>query len=227
MTLILNMDTSGPLASVSIASDGKVLHSMEHRNEKDDAVFLAPAISELLQITRLTARHLSAVAISAGPGSYTGLRISSATGKGLCYALRIPLIAISSLKVMAHAMLDSGDPVQLYCPMLDARRLEVYTAMYDRELNEIMHPRALILDSGSFSEVLALHPVLFSGTGSLKWKALHLPGSPHAFYRDIEPGPSHLAELSYSAFREGDFTDPVYFESLYLKAFHSATQIKK
>ena len=219
MKCILNIDTSGPLGQVSLSREGEVLDYLENEKEKDHAQFLAPAIHTLLQGAGLEPSGIVAVAISAGPGSYTGLRVASATAKGLCFALGIPLIAVGTLEVLANAMAQQDPSYDLYCPMIDARRQEVYSACYDGKLNEIMRPHALVLDPGSFSVLLSQHRILFSGSGSSKWESLIDPKAERAFFLQIRPGPQSLSWLSWLAFQRESWTDPAYFESWYLKAF--------
>ncbi len=221
MKVILTIDTSGPLGQVSLSREGIVVDYMENEKQRDHAQFLAPAIQSLLQQAGLDPSAIEAVALSAGPGSYTGLRVASATAKGLCFALRIPMIAIGSLEVLAHAMVRKDPSFDLYCPMLDARRLEVYTACFDQQLNEVLPARALVLQPGSLADLLSRNRILFSGSGSSKWERLMNPKPDQAFFREIFPGPESLASLSWKAFLAEGWTDPAHFESLYLKAFHS------
>src|SRR5665647_1745116 len=147
MALILNIDTATESAIISISEKDKIIDSVTNSNQKDHASFLQPAIKNLLQKADLSINKLNAIAVTAGPGSYTGLRVGMASAKGLCYALKIPLITINTLEVMALSSLKQiHDPSALYCPMIDARRMEVFTAVYDHHLTEIIKPCSMILD---------------------------------------------------------------------------------
>lgn len=223
MAYLLLIDTSGPTSQVSVAEDGELIHSLENPREKDHAAVLILQIDQLLKISGLTPSRLEAIGLSAGPGSYTGLRVGSSTAKGLCYSWGIPLVPVSSLKLMAHGMIAAMPESELlYCPMIDARRNEVFTALYDDQLQEIIPPGAMILQPDSFADVLTESRILFSGDGIKKWKEISNSSLSRVVFQDIPPSPDHLAKLSYRAFREGKFGDLAYFEPFYLKAFHQA-----
>lgn len=220
MDYLINIDTHAAIARISLSGDGQVISRLESTGERNHAAFLPGGIHRLMQESAMQATRLSAVAISAGPGSYTGLRIGSSTAKGLCYAWNLPLIAISSLKVLGREMITGeSHPDWMYCPMMDARRAEVYTAVYDAALNEIIHPGPMILAADSFSTLLASHTVCFSGDGAQKGQILFNPSS-RAVFRQTPIGPDSLAQLAWEEFRKGLFQNLAYFEPFYLKAFH-------
>ena len=172
MALIVNIDTATETAHVSIAEDGKILHSLINDVQKDHAAFLQPALEQLIKNTGIGFSDIDAVAFTAGPGSYTGLRVGMASAKGLCYALNKPLIAISTLKVMAKAAVEQGDDSSvLFCPMIDARRMEVFTAIYNNALTEVLPPCALVLDENSYFNYLQKNKIVFFGNGMQKWRA--------------------------------------------------------
>ncbi len=219
MSLILNIDTSTETAGISLAEDGKELASARNGNQQDHAAWLHQAIKKLLNDTAHTLQQLDAVAITEGPGSYTGLRVGMAAAKGFCYSLNIPLITENTLKTMAQAA-KSTSSAELICPMIDARRMEVFTAIYNPELQELMPASALVLDEYSFSEFLSGHTVLFTGNGSPKWRKVNRSAS--AFFGDPQPYLStSLAYLSYQKFKQKQFTDIIYSEPFYLKGFYT------
>ncbi|MGI8582598.1 MAG: tRNA (adenosine(37)-N6)-threonylcarbamoyltransferase complex dimerization subunit type 1 TsaB, partial [Chitinophagaceae bacterium] len=173
MAIILNIDTATENATISISEKDKAIDAVTNRNQKDHASFLQPAIKNLLQRAGLSINKLNAVAVTAGPGSYTGLRVGMASAKGLCYALNIPMITINTLQVMAFSCIkEMQEQSALYCPMIDARRMEVFTAVYDHNLTEEIKPCSLILDTGTFINILQTNKIYFSGSGALKLKNL-------------------------------------------------------
>ncbi|UYQ93020.1 tRNA (adenosine(37)-N6)-threonylcarbamoyltransferase complex dimerization subunit type 1 TsaB [Chitinophaga horti] len=219
VALILNIDTATSIGSVCLANDGEVLQLIRNAEQKDHAAKLPSFIQQVLDAARITARDLDAVCVSAGPGSYTGLRVGAATAKGLCYAWRKPLIAISTLKMMASGMINTAKEREtLYCPMIDARRMEVFTAVYDAGLQPLLAPQALILDDSSYSEWLKTKQVLFFGDGAAKWQPA-LAHEPNALFPPYEISAAHMAPLADKAFGQNDFEDLAYFAPHYLKAF--------
>ena len=185
--------------------------------QKDSASWIQTGVRQLMEIANIQLQQLSAVSISAGPGSYTGLRVGMATAKGLCYALSIPLITISTLKMMAVAA--QNEATDLICPMIDARRMEVFTAIYDKSLGEIISPHNIILDENSFGEILKNKKILFFGNGSTKFEALIK--STNAGFKQIEANAKQLVTLSFAAYKQRLFADLAYSEPFYGKAFYS------
>jgi tRNA threonylcarbamoyladenosine biosynthesis protein TsaB len=220
MSLILNIDTATETASIALAREANVLLLRENPEQKDHAGWIHQAIRELLAASGHGLKDLQAVAVTSGPGSYTGLRVGMATAKGLCYALGIPLLTESTLKVMASAASGLGDA--LLCPMIDARRMEVFTGVYDRYLSEIVAPGPMVLDASSFIGLLSERPVAFFGSGSSKFR--QLISHENAQFPDVHHQAGHLAALSHIKFRAGAFTDPAYAEPVYLKEFHTHTK---
>lgn len=222
MNWILNIDTAVQSASVCLAADGKSVGIAINPSPKDQAAWLHIAIQQLLQENNLSLPQLSAIAISAGPGSYTGLRVGMAAAKGLCFALHIPLITINTLKMMAVAAM--AEPTDLVCPMIDARRMEVFTAIYDKQLNEIALPHNIILTEDSFTEFLNKHTITFFGNGSNKFQTIcH---QPNAIFKTIKTTAVHLTTLSYACFQQKQFADLAYCEPYYGKTFYSPTPKK-
>jgi tRNA threonylcarbamoyladenosine biosynthesis protein TsaB len=213
---ILSLDTAVAGASVCL-SDGATVKSLKrHEAQNESAAWIHTAIQELLQEHSLSASKLAAVAVSAGPGSYTGLRIGMATAKGLCYATGVPLISINTLQMMAAA---AGVHNGLLCPMIDARRMEVFTALYTKDLQEVLPAQALILNETSFAETLDAGPVLFFGNGSGKFRPL--VQHPNASFKTIAADASHIATLANNALIQKKFVNLAYSEPFYGKDFFS------
>jgi len=187
----------------------------------DHAAWIHVAIREMMQTGNrgYKLQDLRAVATVAGPGSYTGLRVGMSTAKGLCYALNIPLISLNTLTVMAYATNKDLSSSLHLCPMLDARRMEVFAALYDKELSELLAPCPVILEKNSFSEWLDKYQILFFGNGSKKWK--ELVRHENALFTDSFYKPEHIALLAYEAFRKASFPDLAYAEPIYLKEFYT------
>jgi tRNA threonylcarbamoyladenosine biosynthesis protein TsaB len=159
MAILLNIDTSVETASVCLSNDDELIRLALNENQKDHAAWLHTAIHDLVRDAGQRLNDLNAVAISIGPGSYTGLRIGLGAAKGLCYALDIPLITIGTLEMMAHAV--KKNDAELICPLIDARRMEVFTAVYDRLFQEILKPCTMIVDKNSFEEMASKNSKLF------------------------------------------------------------------
>lgn len=222
MSLILNIDTSGETAQVSFAKDGRVLHYLGNESQKDHASFLQPAILQLAKISGIVLNDIDAVAVTAGPGSYTGLRVGMASAKGLCYALKKPLIALNTLEVLtASAILHfAGKKMpDRYCPMIDARRMEVFTAIYDKDLNPYLTPRPLVLNEMSFEKDLSGNRILFFGSGSAKWKSVC--NHPNALFEEVPALPEAMSIRSNDMAQKKQFTDLAYSEPFYLKEFQT------
>jgi tRNA threonylcarbamoyladenosine biosynthesis protein TsaB len=220
MSLILNIDTALETANVCIAENGKVLKSKTNCVQKDHASFLHQAVDNLLVELSIEIKEISAIAVSIGPGSYTGLRVGISSAKGFCYALNKPLLAISSLKIIANDTIGRVDSIEaLICPMIDARRMEVFTALYDVQLTEIKAPSALVLNEFSFSEVLANNKIYFTGNGCPKFKTILL--HENASFIEKNDLTHSLAELSFFKYRSNDFDDLVATDPLYLKEYQT------
>jgi len=223
MAIILNIDTTGSKASIALAIDGIAITEASNSEQRDHASWIHQAIDQLLQGNGFKPVDLSAIAVTIGPGSYTGLRVGLATAKGFCYALNIPLITENTLQVMAsQAISRYSDRNQAnadyYIPMIDARRMEVFTAVYDHQLNEILPPKAMILDAASFQDYLTNRTVVF-GNGALKFKTLL--DHTNALFEDYEATATDMSRLSYQKFLNNSFSDIVYCDPLYLKEFYS------
>ncbi|MBD3638664.1 MAG: tRNA (adenosine(37)-N6)-threonylcarbamoyltransferase complex dimerization subunit type 1 TsaB [Crocinitomicaceae bacterium] len=216
MALILNLETATKTCSVALAQDSEIVAVEEFTSEKfSHAEKLNLFIQKVLESANFSMKDLDAVAVSAGPGSYTGLRIGASTAKGICYALDIPLISINSLKALAN-MAETGD--SLICPMFDARRMEVYAAVYDSDLNTIQSTNAVVVDDESFADFLKEKQVIFMGPGAEKCKEV-LKADNAIFDLSTPVSAKGMASLSYEKFKANEFEDVAYFEPAYLKDF--------
>ncbi|OUJ71594.1 tRNA (adenosine(37)-N6)-threonylcarbamoyltransferase complex dimerization subunit type 1 TsaB [Hymenobacter crusticola] len=223
--LILSLETSSPICSVALHQDGVLLGQSELRLEKSHSSHLSVLLEQLLDNTGYTMHDLGAVALSDGPGSYTGLRIGAAAAKGLCYALDIPLIAISTLQALAHQVaIYIGKPKSvLYCPMLDARRMEVYAAVYTHNGQEVVAPTPLVLEADTMAEQMAHHRLLFFGNGAPKFQPLVAEHPNADFLTNIEPSAIAVGELAQQAYLRQEFRDVAYYEPFYLKEVYTTT----
>jgi tRNA threonylcarbamoyladenosine biosynthesis protein TsaB len=224
MALILNIDTAVEAASVCLSKDGKILSISKNEKQKDHASWLHVAIKEIFEKNNLAISSINAVAVTQGPGSYTGLRIGMATAKGICYALNKPLITLNTLTVMTSGALktiDSGLPTNdfLLCPMIDARRMEVFTAIYSKDLKIIKEPAAITLTEKSFDEELANNSICFFGNGSNKFQKIK--NDRNAFFSEINFDAGSMVLLSEEKFSKNEFADLAYAEPLYLKEFYT------
>lgn len=213
----MNIDTAVQAASVCLANGDEVLATAVGTTEKESASWLHVAIQNLLQQAGIRPSQLQAVAVSAGPGSYTGLRVGMAAAKGLCYALQLPLITINTLQMMAAAL--KNPTTELLCPMIDARRMEVFTALYDQTLQEVLPSTNLILEEGSFAEWLPKKSISFFGNGSTK--ATTVIRHTNAVFISVTAGAKDMVLLSAKKFASSQFTELAYSEPSYGKDFHS------
>ncbi|MFV0419113.1 MAG: tRNA (adenosine(37)-N6)-threonylcarbamoyltransferase complex dimerization subunit type 1 TsaB [Dysgonomonas sp.] len=228
MACILNIETATEICSVTVSENGNLIFHKEETKGPSHAVLLGVFAKEAMEEIRLQKIRLDAVAVSCGPGSYTGLRIGVSEAKGLCYGLGIPLIAINTLKIMAHGVLKNQDVDQdtLLCPMIDARRMEVYDVLLNNKLEEIRPVSADIIDENSFADFLKENKVMFFGNGAAKCKDV-LPKGNTIFLESIYPRALDMVELSEKAYAEKSFVDAAYFEPFYLKEFVATTPKNK
>lgn len=219
MALILNIDTATENAGVCLSLDGRPLFQLENKDQKSHASFVQPAVKSVMEETGYELKQLAAIAVTSGPGSYTGLRVGLSSAKGLCFALNKPLLLINTLEVMAAAQLNSGIATggNLICPMIDARRMEVFTGIFNTDLQEVMAPAAMILDAQSFQEQLTDNTIVFCGNGSSKWQPLC--GHPHAIFSNVTHEAKDIAMLAEKAFEAKRFSNLAYSEPFYLKEF--------
>ncbi|MBD5192025.1 MAG: tRNA (adenosine(37)-N6)-threonylcarbamoyltransferase complex dimerization subunit type 1 TsaB [Bacteroidales bacterium] len=222
MAVILNIETSTKVCSAALTAEGMVLVHRENFSGQNHATALSGFIKDCLDYARDHEMDLEAVAVSIGPGSYTGLRIGLSEAKGLAYALNIPLIGVPTLKIMATRVmfLPDVDPDSLYAPMMDARRMEVYTAVYDLGLNALLPPVPMILDADSYAEWLDKGTVLFFGDGAEKAKSV-ITHRNARFIDDIVPLASDMTPLAELAYARREFLDLAYSVPEYLKEYQA------
>lgn len=219
MALILNIDTAIELASVCLSNDDKVISLSINKTKDDHAAWLHPAIHKLIQDEGLRIEKIEAIAVSIGPGSYTGLRLGLSAAKGLCYALNIPLITINTLQMTAHSAFSEAH--DLICPLIDARRMEVFMAIYDKSYHEIVRPASMIVDKNSFTDMLSSHHITFCGNGAGKLQPLL--SHDNALTLETTGTAADLSYFAFQNFREKKFTDLAYCEPLYIKEFYSSS----
>lgn len=223
MALLLSIDTATEYAGVCISNNAEVLSVEESEDQKNHGVFVQPAIQKLAKQLNIQLKEIDAIVVSGGPGSYTGLRVALSTAKGLCYALQRPLIMINTLEVMAYASINeltkSHAKVDdyLFCPMIDARRMEVFTAVFDKELKQIHEPRALILTEIPVGFFDKNKTTVVSGNGSKKLQNVNLEQK--LLFQKITGTVQNLAALGFKAFDEQNFKVLAYSEPIYVKEF--------
>ena len=228
MANILNIETSTSVCSVALGSDGQIIDHHENYDGQTHATLLSQFIQDALNTVTRREMKLDAIAISIGPGSYTGLRIGLSQAKGLAFGLGIPLIGINTLQLLTvSAMFREffNDDV-LFVPMIDARRMEVYTAIYNSSLEAKLEPCPMIIDANSFSNYLDKSSLIFMGNGSDKVKNVITHHNAH-FIDGIKPVAVDMLALSEKAFRENHFIDVAYSTPLYLKEFQATIPKKK
>jgi tRNA threonylcarbamoyladenosine biosynthesis protein TsaB len=233
LALLLHIDTALEHAGVYLSNNHQILAAEKNTEQKNHASFLQPTIQKILQQQKLSIQSIDAVVVVNGPGSYTGLRVGLASAKGICYALQKPLITLNTLHLMANAMHQNitqflpenneQKPV-LYCPMIDARRMEVYTALYNQQMQEIIQPTAMILDEHSFYNNLKEHIIVFFGNGHHKLKQINHHSN--AVYVNFHYLPESIVALAEEAFTTNNFANLAYSEPYYLKDFYTPTKGK-
>lgn len=226
MAVILNIDTTTSVCSTALTAEGMILCHAEDFEGRNHASLLSGFIKKCLDFAAEKELKLDAVAVSMGPGSYTGLRIGLSEAKGLAYALDIPLIGISTLELMATRVMFSVDeisPDTIFIPMIDARRMEVFTAAYDFGLNELLKPEPVILDENSFANLISTgRPILIFGDGSDKAKSI-LEAPNVTFVPDVVPLAVDMIALAERDFSKRNFIDLAYSTPVYLKEFQATT----
>lgn len=225
MANILNIETSSKICSVAVSCDGEVKYELEETEGMAHARALAPFVEKCMAQLDRHDTKLDAVAVSMGPGSYTGLRIGLSLAKGLAFGLDVPLIGVSTLQILAvKAMFRNFDweGDELLVPMVDARRMEVYTTALDFRLNSLTKPGPMILDENSYSELLRNHKLYFMGDGAEKAKGVIVSDNAH-WIDGLNPHARDMVALSEKAFREGRFIDKAYSVPEYLKDFQATT----
>ncbi len=228
MAVILNIETSTNVCSVALSAEGMILCHYEDFDGRNHAALLSGYIKKCLDHIKEHEMQLEAVAVSMGPGSYTGLRIGLSEAKGLAFALNIPLIGVDTLQLMAVSVMFKQDlnGDELFVPMLDARRMEVYTAVYDMSLSEIVSPQPLILDAESYKEVESGRKMLLFGNGSDKSKGI-VQRDNVEYIADIVPLAADMVALAERDYVARKFIDLAYSTPNYLKDFQATTPKNK
>lgn len=220
MAIILCIDTAAEMATIGLGTEDEILASEINTDQKNHASFAQPAIQRALANTSLEFNQIDAVAVVNGPGSYTGLRVGLASAKGICYTLNIPLITLNTLTVMALAAVEFfNDSSILYCPLIDARRNEVFTAVYNSELDILLPPQPKIVEPESFNIFLERQRVVFFGSGHNKCGKII--SHKNAVFKDVHYTINHMNLLALEAYRKNQFADIAYIEPFYTKEFFS------
>ncbi len=221
--IILNIETSTKVCGVSLSNGAELIDNIESTSGNSHALNLAPFIDNLLKRNHLQYSDLSAVSISQGPGSYTGLRIGTSTAKGLCYALDIPLIAVNTLHSMATyaKQIYKGTDSVIFRPMIDARRMEVYSQAFDFDLKPLNDINAIVVDSSAFKNELDKNKVLFFGDGAAKCMDV-IDHRNAILFANAQATALGMVQLSFNKFVNSEFVDVAYFEPFYLKEFIAA-----
>lgn len=235
MPIILNIETSSDVCSVAIARDGNPIAGKESSEGLNHSKLLSVFVSDVFEDAGMSIDSIDAVAVSMGPGSYTGLRIGVSLAKGLCYALGKPLIAVGTLDSLADNTIENpnyyfadirDEGELLFCPMTDARRMEVYTALYNRKGQKLEPVSAKIINNSSFKDYLDSHKILFFGNGSLKCQPLIT--HPNALFRGpLKTSARYMLKLAEEKFKLNEFEDVAYFEPFYLKDFIATVPVNK
>ncbi len=219
MAFILSIETATSVCSVALHRDRTLIAVEELLRERSHSAYINECIEHLIKVAGLKLSDLNAVAVSKGPGSYTGLRIGTSTAKGLCYALDIPLIAINTLEAMAHDVNRFNHQGALLCPMIDARRMEVYHLIMDHTGKIIQPTRALVVATGVFDKWLKGKSLWLFGNGAEKTRELLEGKEGISYIKGVTPSAAFIGRLAFDHFEGGIFEDLAYFEPFYLKDF--------
>jgi len=229
MSLILNIETSTQVCSVCISNDKHVLSLKESNDQKSHAKLLTFFIDQVLKESKHTFNDLDAVAVSKGPGSYTGLRIGVSTAKGICYAKDLPLIAVNTLESMANGVISENEFKKeenaILVPMIDARRMEVYSAFFNIKGEMLREVKAEIIDENSYGDILKKQKMIFFGDGSSKITET-IKHDNAVFIKDFNPSSRFMASISNQYFSDKKFENVAYFEPFYLKDFVATVPTK-
>lgn len=231
MAVILNIETSGSVCSAALTAEGTVIAHREDFEGRNHATLLSGFIKHCLDHAADHEIKLDAVAVSMGPGSYTGLRIGLSEAKGLAYALDIPLIGIDTLQLLATRVMfssDEIDPDTIFIPMIDARRMEVYTAAYNFSLEELLKPQAMILDENSYAAIKATgKPILYFGSGAEKAQTIFADAPQARYVEGVEAVAVDMIALAEMAYARRQFVDTAYSTPAYIKDFQATTPKNK
>lgn len=221
MSLILSLETATPVCSVALHKDGKLLGLKELHLSQSHSALLGILVQDIVRHTGHRLEDLDVVAVSKGPGSYTGLRIGTASAKGLCYALDKPLVAINTLEAMAYGVAQYITDEALLCPMIDARRMEVYALIVNAQLNTLMPTRPVVVEEGTFDEFSKDRPFLYFGDGAAKCEQVLSVAPNSRFIDNVTPSAKYVGALAHEMQKQNKLVheDLAYFEPYYLKEF--------
>ena len=229
MAILLHIDSALDEARLSIADSDQILAELTHCEQKSHASFLQSGITDILRKTGRQLSEIDGVSVSAGPGSYTGLRVGLASAKGICYTLNKPLILLNTLEIMAEKIILDKSDLQnnLYAPMIDARRMEVFTALYNEHLMPLLEPGAYLLDGKNFALPFQQQDrqICFFGSGMEKWRNI-CPEGNYAFL-SLPEGSAAQNRLAQQYYKEKRFADVAYSEPLYFKSFYTTAKIQE
>lgn len=229
MELILLIETATETCSVALSDCERVITSIESDISNSHSSNIAVFIDEIIKKSNIQPNVIKAVAVSKGPGSYTGLRIGVSSAKGICYGLGIPMISIDTLQSMVQGMLLKSKPKKnvLFCPMIDARRMEVYSALYNCKLEKIRNIQADIIDDSTYKDYLRDNKIIFFGNGAEKCKVILEKHKNATFIDSFKMSASYMSDLAYNKYVNKDFENTAYFEPFYLKEFIAAKPVVK
>lgn len=219
MAIILHIDTALETASIALSNNETVLGSIFNDRQQDHAAWIHEAIAELIINAGIALNKIDAISVSIGPGSYTGLRVGLATAKGLCYTLNKPLIALPTLQIIAAGVKADAEANTFICPLIDARRMEVFAAFYNQKLEEISPAEALILSPESFSEQLKKGKIIFCGNGSTKLSSVL--SHANVILSEESGNAVQMIPLANQKWAQNDFANLAYLEPFYLKEFYT------
>lgn len=220
MRILLHIDTAGETGMVCLSADGELLQIIKSENQKEHASFLHDAVHQLMLTTGSKMSELDAIVVTEGPGSYTGLRVGLSSAKGFCFALNIPLITLNALELLAHASIDHSIEEVIYWPMIDARREEVFTATYDKNLSNIESPAAMILTTEMLEMKTKNKQIIFSGSGAVKVSS-YINTKKIIIKTSLKTEISHCI-LGFNKLEKKEFSDILYSEPLYIKEFYDS-----
>lgn len=223
MSNILHIETATPVCSVALSKNGQLIDHKSINEFNSHSEVLTIFIEQICKENQLELKDLNAISVSNGPGSYTGLRIGASTAKGLAYALDLPVITIDTIEAMAWELkkrhLDLAEDAILFCPMIDARRMEVYTSFYDQNFQNILELTPFIIDENNLNDYLDKYTMIIGGNGAQKCFEMYKSNSNIRLEEDFECSAKYLIDLATQQYNNQDFADLAYFEPNYLKEF--------
>jgi len=226
MNYLLNIHTTSENAIVNLSDNSHVLSTLINSDSRKHAAFLHSSVSQILQENDILPTSLKAIGVTGGPGSYTGIRVGLATAKGLCFALKIPMIMMNTLELMAFSAIEKfSNKDAFYCPMIDARRMEIFTAVYNEQLDPVIPPLAMVLEENSFRDLIQNHPLFFFGSGAEKFEKI-INSNVNYHFIDNPLSSFSLAKFAWNKFQKNKFDNIAYSKAFYVKEFYSGPKKK-